>query len=142
MVQPITSKLAIITEMMEDFIRKENKALHKRNRELEDEVDGLSIRISEQNRHIAQLTTDIDGLIDALAAAQYEIDQLRGATRILYSTDGRTALFARNRHGVYVEVTDPPEEEPIRSVRRRLNFDSESSEESSDDELMTQLFGF
>lgn len=136
MAQPITSKLAVVAELMNQHTRAQNQALTF-------EVEQLAVRVSSQNRLIAQLQSDINNLIDALADAQRENQAFRNATRILYSADGTTALFARNSDGVFVQVSDvePPIEEPPSAVARRLNFDSASDVET-DDEFLMRLYGF
>lgn len=138
---PVTSKLAVIVEMMDAFLRQENKELHYKKRQLEQEVDDLAARVSEQNRLISQLNTDIDGLIDAVADAEHTNDQLRRTTRLLYSTDGGSALFTRNADGVFVQVEEPPQEERPSEVARRLNFESDSDSEMEDEFMNELMFG-
>lgn len=48
MVQPITSKLAIVAQHMNQYIREENRQLHN-------EVNDLAEHLSRANRVIAQL---------------------------------------------------------------------------------------
>jgi hypothetical protein len=84
---------------------------------------------------------EIERLIDILLVRDQEIrelqDEVRRArnTRTLVDRDGRTGLFVRDADGIFHEL---PVEEPIRNVRRRLNFDTDSDSES-DDDFMTQL---
>jgi uncharacterized protein YigA (DUF484 family) len=129
--QPITSKLAIVAEQMNQYIREENRQLHE-------EVQDLAEHLSRANRVIGQLHSDIAQLVDHLADAQEEIHAMHRATRVLYTIDGVPRLFRRNPAGVFVEVADPPLEEPARNVARRL-FEESDSDEESDDELMEQL---
>jgi hypothetical protein len=131
MAQPITSKLAIIAQHMNQYIREENRQLHN-------EVNELADHLSRANRVIGQLQSDIAQLVDHLADAQEEIHAMHRATRVLYTIDGVPRLFRRNPAGVFVEVADPPLEEPARNVARRL-FEESDSDEESDDELMEQL---
>lgn len=137
MQQPITSKLAILTEMMDGYLRAQNQALHWENEE-------LAARVSTQNRLIAQLEQDINHLIDALAESQRENEAFRRATRILYNANGTSALFARNSNGVYVQVEDaqPPLEEPTEEIARRLNFEQTEEDEESDTDFLMRLYGF
>lgn len=113
--------------------------LRQRVRELEQQLESTTNLLSERNIIIAQLNSDIDRLCESLVEAEDEVERLRRTDRILHSTDGRTAIFRRNHDGVYVEVQDQPEEEPIRNVRRRLNFDSDSTESELEDEFMQEL---
>jgi hypothetical protein len=72
---------------------------------------------------------------------QDEVRRLRG-TRTLVDRDGNSALFVRDADGVFHEL---PLEEPIRNVRRRLNFDLESDSDSElddDAQFMADLLGF
>lgn len=131
MVQPITSKLAIVAQHMNQYIREENRQLHN-------EVNDLAEHLSRANRVIAQLQSDIVHLTDHLADAQQEIHDMHRATRILYTIDGVPRMFRRNPAGIFVEVGDPPLEESPRNVARRL-FEQSDSEEESDDDLMEQL---
>lgn len=57
MVQPITSKLAIVAQHMNQYIREENRQLHN-------EVNDLAEHLSRANRVIAQLQSDIVHLTD------------------------------------------------------------------------------
>lgn len=131
MVQPITSKLAIIAQQMNQYIREENRQLHN-------EVEELADHLSRANRVIGQLQSDIAQLVDHLADAQHEIHELQRATRVLYTIDGVPRMFRRNSDGIFVEVVEPPVEESPRNVVRRL-FEESDSDEESDDDLMDQL---
>lgn len=131
MSQPITSKLAVIAQLMNQYIREEN-------RQLGEEVDDLADQLSTANRTIAQLQSDISQLIDHLADAQHELNAMHERTRVLYNINGVPRLFGRNRDGIFVEIGEPPLEEPPRNVVRRL-FEESDSEEESDDDLMEQL---
>jgi hypothetical protein len=141
MEQPITSKLAVIAQLMDTFMQRQNKAYQLENDGLQNEVEGLSDRVCTQNRLIAQLNSDIDRLIDHIADLERENAQLRRSSRILYNSNGEPALFARNANGVFEQVAGlgEPEEEPIREVRRRLDFNSSDSESEMEDEFMEEL---
>lgn len=136
-----SNKLATIAFLMDQFLQRQNQALHMENNGLQNEVEGLSERVCSQNRLISQLNSDIDRLIDHIADLERENANLRRSTRILYNTDGQPAVFARNADGHFEQVVGlaPPEEEPIQSVRRRLDFTSEDSESEMEDEFMHQL---
>ena len=129
------NELATIAFLMDQHLR-------QRNEQLEQQLESIARELAQRNRLISQLHSDLDTICQHLVEAEDEIYRLRRTDRVLHSTDGRTALFRRNRDGVFVEVVDPPEEEPVRNVRRRLNFDVDSSDSDSDDELMTELLGF
>lgn len=136
-----SNKLATIAFLMDQFLQRQNQALHMENNGLQNEVEGLSNRVCTQNRLISQLNSDIDRLIDHVAELERENYNLRRSSRILYNTDGEPALFARNANGHFEQVVGlrPPEEEPIRDVRRRLDFNSSDSESEMEDEFMHQL---
>lgn len=131
MSQPITSKLAVIAEHMNRYVREENRQLHN-------EVEELADIVCEKNRLIGQLQADIAGLCEHLADAQQEINDLHRTTRILYTIDGLPRMFRRNPAGIFVEVAEPPLEESPRNVVRRL-FQESDSETETDDELMQEL---
>lgn len=131
MSQPITSKLAVIAQLMNQYVREENRQLCL-------EVDDLADQLSRANRTIGQLQSDISQLIDHLADAQHELNEMHRRTRVLYTIDGVPRLFGRNSDGIFVEIADPPLEEPPRNVVRRL-FEESDSETESDDDLMEQL---
>lgn len=116
--------------------------LRQRVDQLEREVESLSKTVSARNTQLEQCHRDIDTFVTALADAQDEMERLLSGNRILYDVNGRAALFRRRRDGVFVEVQDPPPEEDIRNVRRRLNFESSDSDADSDDSLMSRLLGF
>ena len=84
---------------------------------------------------------EIERLIDIIMIRDAEItelqDEVRRArnTRSLVDRDGNTGLFVRDANGIFHEL---PVEEPLRNVRRRLNFDSDSDTDT-DDELMERL---
>jgi uncharacterized coiled-coil protein SlyX len=130
------NELATVAFLMDNYMR-------ERCAHLEQQLESLSSVLSQRNRFIAQLNSDIDNLCGALVEAQNENERLLRTDRILHTIDGRTALFRRNVHGIFVEVQDPPEEEPLRNVRRRLNFDTDSdSDMDTDEEFMSRLLGF
>jgi hypothetical protein len=121
-------KPAIVNFLLERFYIQEN--------------DALARQLCERNREIARLRQENEMLISHCQDLQMEINSLQNTDRILYDRDGVQHLFRRNASGHYVEVVDPFEE-ALSSVRRRLNFESEPSEdENSDDEFMSRLLGF
>jgi uncharacterized coiled-coil protein SlyX len=129
-------ELATVAFLMDNYMR-------ERCAHLEQQLESLSSILSQRNRTISQLNSDIDNLCGALVEAQNENERLLRTDRVLHTTDGRTALFRRNVHGIFVEVQDPPAEEPMRNVRRRLNFDTDSdSDMDTDEEFMSRLLGF
>jgi hypothetical protein len=98
-------KPAIVNFLLSNFYIEENEA--------------LASQLSLANREIAERDAQIEVLHDAIVMLQNEVSLLENQDRILVDRDGRRATFRRNDDGVYQEV----EEEPLRSVRRRLNFD-------------------
>ena len=98
-------KSAIINFLLEQHYIQENEA--------------LAGQLSYANREIAEKDAHIEVLQDAIVMLQNEVSLLENQDRILVDRDGRRATFRRNDDAVYQEV----EEEPLRSVRRRLNFD-------------------
>jgi hypothetical protein len=98
-------KPAIVNFLLSNFYIEENEA--------------LASQLSLANREIAERDAQIEVLHDAIVMLQNEVSLLENQDRILVDRDGRRATFRRNADGVYQEV----EEEPLRSVRRRLNFD-------------------
>ena len=134
MVQPMTSKLATVASIMDQYLMDQNNALHI-------QAENMAVRICHQNRIISQLHSDIDGLIDELAEAQRELNAFHRATRVLYTADGRAALFGRNNMGVFVQLsTMDMNEEPPEDVARRLGFETEEVDE--EDEFTMRLYGF
>jgi len=97
------------------------------------ENEALSNQLCFANRQIAEKDAQIEVLHDAIVMLQNEISALENTDRVLVDQNGRRAVFRRNEHGVYQEI----EEEPLREVRRRLNFDDE--EEVDDRELIERL---
>jgi hypothetical protein len=83
------------------------------------ENEALSSQLSLANREIAERDAQIEILHDAIVMLQNEISTLENTDRILVDRNGEQAVFRRNADGVYAQI----EEEPIREVRRRLNFD-------------------
>jgi hypothetical protein len=97
------------------------------------ENEALSNLLSFANRQIGERDAQIEVLHEAIIMLQDEIGRLENQERILVDRDGRQAVFRRDPSGVYTQV----EEEPIRQVRRRLNFDY--VDEVDERELMEQL---
>lgn len=134
MVQPMTSKLATVASIMDQYLMDQNNALHI-------QAENMAVRICNQNRIISQLHSDMDQLIDELAEAQRELNAFHRATRVLYTADGRAALFGRNNNGVFVQLsTMDMNEEPPEDVARRLGFETEEVDE--EDEFTMRLYGF
>ena len=85
---------------------------------------------------------EIQRLIDILLVRDEEVSQLQDElwrarnTRSLVGRDGHTGLFVRDADGVFHEL---PAEEPIRNVRRRLNFTSDSDSDSDSETFMNEL---
>jgi hypothetical protein len=83
------------------------------------ENEALSKQLCRANREIAEKDSQIEVLHDAILMLQNEISLLENQNRILVDRNGNQTVFRRNDRGVYEEI----EEEPLRQVRRRLNFD-------------------
>lgn len=87
---------------------------------------------------------EIERLIDIILVRDAEITELQHEvrrarnTRTLVDRDGNTGLFVRDADGVFHEL---PIEEPLRNVRRRLNFDTDSDSESEDEFMNHLMFG-
>lgn len=112
-------KSAIVNFLIENHYIKENEALAR--------------QLSERNQEIDYKDQEIETLQDALALLTSELNALRNTYHILVDRDGRQALFRRDENNIFYEIP----EEPLSSVRRRLNFDEESTVD--DDELMERL---
>lgn len=87
---------------------------------------------------------EIERLLDVIQLHNQEIQELQDEVRRtrnyreMVGRDGSTALFIRSADGHFMEVQP---EESIRSVRRRLNFDSESEGETEDEFMHRLMFG-
>ncbi len=112
-------KSAIVNFLLEQHYIKENEELVR--------------LLCEANRQIAIKDQENENLHDAIVMLQTEISTLENHDRILVDRNGEQATFRRNPSGVYEEI----EEEPIREVRRRLNFDW--VDEVDERELMDRL---
>jgi predicted nucleic acid-binding Zn-ribbon protein len=112
-------KSAIVNFLLEQHYIKENEELAR--------------LLSEANRQLASKDQEIENLQDAVVMLQSEISTLENHDRVLVDRNGQQATFRRNEHGIYEEI----EEEPIREVRRRLNFDW--VDEVDERELMDRL---
>jgi|LakMenE01Jun11ns_1017448.scaffolds.fasta_scaffold9940042_3 uncharacterized coiled-coil protein SlyX len=97
------------------------------------ENEALANQLSAANREIARQNQEIENLQDAVVMLQTEINTYENQHRILVDRNGRRAVFRRNFVGVFEEVV----EEPLREVRRRLNFDVE--DDVDERELMDRL---
>jgi hypothetical protein len=97
------------------------------------ENEELAAQLSYANRQIGERDSQIEVLHDAIVMLQHELSELQNQHRILVDRNGEQAVFRRNENGVYEEVA----QEPIRQVRRRLNFDY--VDEVDERELMERL---
>lgn len=94
------------------------------------ENEVLSSQLSQANRTIADLQEEIQTLKERNQDLETERNTLRNATRILVDHDGEQRLFRLGENQVFQEVQD----EPLRNVRRRLNFDFEDLEFEVDEQ--------
>lgn len=100
------------------------------------ENEALANQLSDRNKLVAKLQRQLEAARERLRDAQTELNTFRNTTRILVDRDGEQRLFRLDHDGVFVES----DQEPIRSVRRRLNFDFDDYEfEENEDDLMYQL---
>jgi hypothetical protein len=127
--QPI-DKEAIFQICIRDYFIKENQALQNKLLEQQDLLESYAEVVSERNRTIANLSAIIADLRR----------ELHLPIRRMVDQHGRTGYFSRGADGIFREL-EVIEEEPLRSVRRRLNYDSDSTEEDID-EFTRMLFDF
>lgn len=125
-------KQAVFEFCMNNYFIEENKYLQAQNQFYEQQIESLADSVSERNRTIANLS----GIIADLRRQVENTMQIRR----LVDHHGRTGYFIRGLDGTFREL-EVIEEEPIRSVRRRLNFDISSDSDSDiEDEFTRELF--
>jgi hypothetical protein len=120
----IMDKTAIVEFLLQNRYIQENQALQF-------EVEALAAQLAAANRTIARLERNLEYSLEREQDLETERNTLANTTRILIDRNGDQHLFRLNDHNVFEEYFD----EPIRSVRRRLEPEFEQTE----DELMEQL---
>jgi hypothetical protein len=85
---------------------------------------------------------EINRLVEILMVRDEEIrelqDELRRRRQTRRLVDGNTSVFIRDAYGVFHEL---PVEEPLRNVRRRLNFDDSDTDSDEDTFWNELMFG-
>lgn len=122
-------KQAVWEFCINNYFIEENKVLEAKVRHQEDLLESYAEVVSERNRTIANLSAIIADLRR----------QIHEPIRRLVDQHGRTGYFSRGRDGVFREL-EVVEDEPTRSVRRRLNFEEEDSDSDIEDEFTRMLF--
>lgn len=115
----------VINECLQHFYIQQNKALA-------DECSSLAEAVSDRNRTISNLSAIIAELRRRLRESQVI------HIRRIVDENGHTAYFSRGLDGVFREL-DVLTDEPVRNVRRRLDFDSDSDSDI-EDEFTRELF--
>lgn len=121
---PITSKLAIIAQCMDNFLRDENNALSEANRVLRNDLVTSSQNILYLTSHLRRSVARIR---EVEAELRYASDQNERLQERLYSYEVSRLLSDE------ALAPSPPVSPPFRVVRRRLTY------ESSDEETVIDL---
>lgn len=121
---PITSKLAIIVQCMDNFLRDENNALSEANRVLRNDLVTSSQNILYLTSHLRRSVARIR---EVEADLRYASDQNERLQERLYSYEVSRLLSDE------ALAPSPPVSPAFRVVRRRLTY------ESSDEETVIDL---